>query len=30
VHIYELLCRVLGLRPATNDGDAAVTASFLR
>ena len=30
VHIYELLCRVLGLRPATNDGDPAVTAKFLR
>jgi len=30
VHIYELLCKVLGLRPATNDGDVAVTASFLR
>lgn len=30
VHVYELLCRVLGLRPASNDGDRAVTASFLR
>jgi predicted AlkP superfamily pyrophosphatase or phosphodiesterase len=30
VHVYELLCRVLGLRPASNDGDPAVTASFLR
>lgn len=30
IHVYELLCRVLGLRPASNDGDAAVTAGFLR
>ena len=30
IHVYELLCRVLGLRPASNDGDPAVTASFLR
>jgi predicted AlkP superfamily pyrophosphatase or phosphodiesterase len=30
VHVYELLCRVLGLRPAPNDGDPAVTATFLR
>lgn len=30
VHVYELLCRVLGVRPSSNDGDPAVTASFLR
>lgn len=30
VHIYELVCRVLGLRPASNDGDLAVTKGFLR
>jgi predicted AlkP superfamily pyrophosphatase or phosphodiesterase len=30
VHVYELLCRILAVRPATNDGDPAVTASFLR
>ena len=30
VHVYELLCRVLGLRPASNDGDLAATAAFLR
>jgi predicted AlkP superfamily pyrophosphatase or phosphodiesterase len=30
VHLYELLCRVLRLRPALNDGDPAVTAAFLR
>jgi predicted AlkP superfamily pyrophosphatase or phosphodiesterase len=30
VHIYELLCRVLGLDPVPNDGDAAVTRGFLR
>jgi predicted AlkP superfamily pyrophosphatase or phosphodiesterase len=29
IHIYELICRVLGLRPASNDGNPAVTASFL-
>jgi predicted AlkP superfamily pyrophosphatase or phosphodiesterase len=30
LHVYELICRVLNLRPAPNDGDASVTASFLR
>jgi predicted AlkP superfamily pyrophosphatase or phosphodiesterase len=30
VHVYELLCRVLALRPASNDGDPAVTAALLR
>jgi predicted AlkP superfamily pyrophosphatase or phosphodiesterase len=30
VHIYELVCRILGLRPASNDGNLAITASFLR
>ena len=30
VHVYELMCRVLGLEPASNDGDPKVTASFLR
>jgi ectonucleotide pyrophosphatase/phosphodiesterase family protein 5 len=30
VHVYELICRVLGLRPGSNDGDARVTAGFLR
>jgi predicted AlkP superfamily pyrophosphatase or phosphodiesterase len=30
VHVYELLCEVLGLRPASNDGDAKVTAGSLR
>lgn len=30
VHVYELICKVLGLRPAPNDGDPAVTAAFLR
>ena len=28
VHVYELLCRVLGVRPASNDGDPEVTAAF--
>jgi predicted AlkP superfamily pyrophosphatase or phosphodiesterase len=30
VHVYELLCEVLDLQPASNDGDARVTDSFLR
>jgi ectonucleotide pyrophosphatase/phosphodiesterase family member 5 len=30
VHVYALLCRLLGVQPASNDGDPAVTASFLR
>jgi len=30
IHIYELLCRVLDVRPAPNDGDPGVTAGFLR
>ena len=30
VHLYALLCEVLGLRPASNDGDPKVTAGFLR
>jgi predicted AlkP superfamily pyrophosphatase or phosphodiesterase len=30
VHVYELLCHVLHLRPAINDGDPRVTAGFLR
>jgi predicted AlkP superfamily pyrophosphatase or phosphodiesterase len=30
VHVYELLCRVLHIRPAMNDGDPEVTASFLK
>jgi predicted AlkP superfamily pyrophosphatase or phosphodiesterase len=30
IHVYELLCRVLGISPASNDGDPAVTSSFLR
>lgn len=29
VHVYELLCRVLGLTPAPNDGDPAVLAPML-
>jgi predicted AlkP superfamily pyrophosphatase or phosphodiesterase len=28
VHLYELMARVLGLKPAPNDGRADVTASF--
>ena len=30
VHIYELMCRILELKPAENDGDAAVTEGFMR
>jgi predicted AlkP superfamily pyrophosphatase or phosphodiesterase len=30
IHVYELLCRALGIEPVNNDGDPAVTASFLR
>jgi predicted AlkP superfamily pyrophosphatase or phosphodiesterase len=29
VHLYELMCRVLGLKPAKNDGDPAVTKGLL-
>jgi predicted AlkP superfamily pyrophosphatase or phosphodiesterase len=29
VHVYELLCRALGIRPEPNDGDPNVTASLL-
>jgi predicted AlkP superfamily pyrophosphatase or phosphodiesterase len=29
IHIYDFLCRVLGLAPAKNDGDPAVTRAFL-
>jgi predicted AlkP superfamily pyrophosphatase or phosphodiesterase len=29
VHVYELLCRVLGVRPEPNDGDPEITASFV-
>jgi predicted AlkP superfamily pyrophosphatase or phosphodiesterase len=28
-HLYEMMARVLGLRPAPNDGDPAVTQEFL-
>ena len=30
IHVYELICKVLGLRAAPNDGDPSVGASFLR
>jgi predicted AlkP superfamily pyrophosphatase or phosphodiesterase len=30
VHLYEMLCKVLGLKPSPNDGQLAVTAGFLR
>ena len=30
IHIYDFMCAVLGLQPATNDGDPAVTRDMLR
>jgi predicted AlkP superfamily pyrophosphatase or phosphodiesterase len=30
IHIYDLMCRMLGLTPAKNDGDPSVTARFVR
>jgi predicted AlkP superfamily pyrophosphatase or phosphodiesterase len=30
VHVYELMCRVLGVPPAPNDGNRTVAARFLR
>jgi hypothetical protein len=30
VHVYELLCRILRLTPAPNDGSAGATRAFLR
>ena len=30
IHIYELMCAVLGVTPAKNDGDPAVTRDMLR
>lgn len=30
IHVYELLCRVLDIRPAANDGDRQVTAGMLK
>jgi predicted AlkP superfamily pyrophosphatase or phosphodiesterase len=29
IHVYDFLCAVLGLKPAANDGDLAVTRGFL-
>jgi predicted AlkP superfamily pyrophosphatase or phosphodiesterase len=28
IHVYDFLCRILGLTPAANDGDEAVTRGF--
>ena len=28
IHVYEFMCRVLGLKPAKNDGDPAATRGF--
>jgi predicted AlkP superfamily pyrophosphatase or phosphodiesterase len=30
IHLYELMCGLLGLTPAENEGDAAATRAFLR
>jgi len=30
IHVYELLCALLGIEPAPNDGDLAVTRAMLR
>ena len=30
IHIYHFMCAVLGLQPAKNDGDPAVTRDMLR
>ena len=30
VHVYDLLCRILKITPAKNDGDPAVTRGFMR
>jgi hypothetical protein len=30
IHIYDFMCAVLGLQPAKNDGDPAVTRDMLR
>jgi len=30
IHLYEMMARVLGLRPAPNDGSRAATAGFFR
>ena len=30
VHIYDLLCRILKITPAGNDGQPAVTRGFMR
>jgi hypothetical protein len=30
IHIYDLLCQILGIQPAPNDGDPAVTRTMLK
>ena len=30
LHVYDLICRVLGIKPAKNEGDPRATADFLR
>jgi hypothetical protein len=30
IHVYEFMCALLGITPANNDGDPAVTRDMLR
>lgn len=30
IHVYDLMCAILGVAPAANDGDPAVTSAMLR
>jgi len=30
IHVYDLMCAILGIEPAKNDGDPAVTRNMLR
>ena len=30
IHVYELMCKILGLKPAKNDGDLSKVESMLR
>jgi hypothetical protein len=30
IHVYEFMCRALGLKPAKNDGSAGATREYWR
>jgi predicted AlkP superfamily pyrophosphatase or phosphodiesterase len=30
IHVYDLMCAVLGVKPATNDGDPSVTRGWIK